>query len=69
MREEFFVICQTCKVTYTFNIGREDYTSWLDGTYAQDAFPYLTDDQRELMISQTCGTCFNEMFPDEEEEG
>lgn len=67
-REEFFVICQAgCGVRYTFNIDPEDYYAFQHGTFAQDAFPYLTADQRELLISQTCGNCFNRMFPPDEE--
>jgi hypothetical protein len=36
--------------------------------YAQDAFPHLTADERELLISGTCGSCFNAMFPEDDEE-
>lgn len=67
MREEFFVICQTCKVRYTFDIDPEDYYAFRHGTFAQSAFPYLTPGQRELMVSQTCDTCFNRMFPPDDE--
>jgi hypothetical protein len=28
----------------------------------QDHFPHLTDDERELIISGTCGSCFDDMF-------
>lgn len=69
MREEFFVICQAgCGKRYTFDIDPEDYYRFQHGTFAQDAFPYLTSDQRELLISQTCGDCFNRMFPPDDDE-
>jgi hypothetical protein len=35
--------------------------------FVQNAFPYLNADERELLISQTCGACWKEMFGDEEE--
>lgn len=65
-REEFFVVCQAgCGKRYTFDIDPEDYERFRQGTYAQVAFPYLTADQRELMVSQTCGECFDRMFPED----
>lgn len=68
-REEFFVICQAgCGERYTFNIDPEDYYAFRNGTFAQDAFPYLSAGERELMVSQTCDSCFNKMFPPEEED-
>ena len=66
-KEPFFVICQTCEKRYEFLVNPDDYYDWQHGKYAQAAFPYLTADERELMISQTCGPCFNEMFPEEDE--
>lgn len=66
VREEFFVICQTCKVRYAFFISKNDYWAWHEGKFAQDAFPYLTIAERELLISQTCNDCFDQMFPAEE---
>ena len=69
MRQEFFVICQAgCGKRYTFDIDPEDYYRFQHGTYAQVAFPYLTADQRELMVSQTCGECFDKMFPPDDDE-
>ena len=69
MREEFFVICQAgCGKRYTFDIDPEDYYKFRNGMFAQHAFPYLTADQRELMVSQTCGECFDRMFPPDEDE-
>lgn len=64
--DTFFVICRECSKRYEFEISREDYYDWKAGKYVQDAFPYLTDDQRELLVSQTCGPCFDEMFPEED---
>jgi len=35
--------------------------------FMQDIFPELSIEDRELLISGTCGTCWNKLFPDEEE--
>jgi len=39
---------------------------WRDGAKIQQAFPELTPDVRELLISATCSTCFDKMFADAE---
>lgn len=67
-RQGFFVICQTCFTRYEFEIDPEDYYAFRNGKFAQEAFPYLTADQRELLVSQTCGPCFDRMFPEDEDE-
>lgn len=37
------------------------------GAFAQDAFPSLSNDEREaLFISGTCASCWDEMFGDED---
>lgn len=66
--QEFFVICQTCNKRYTFQVDPEDYAAFRNGKFAQNAFPYLTSAERELMISQTCGPCFDKMFPPDDED-
>ena len=40
----------------------DDVTDWQNGKLIQDAMPYLSADERELIISGTCGKCFDEMF-------
>jgi heterodisulfide reductase subunit C len=68
MRQEFFVTCQTCFNRCLMQIDPEDYYAFQHGTFAQVAFPYLTAAERELLISQTCGPCFDKMFPEEDDE-
>lgn len=65
VREPFSVECLECHRVYTFDISRGDYYDWQHGKHAQNAFPYLTADERELLISRTCGPCFDKMFPPE----
>ena len=54
--------CVHCDETYQINLNYEDVQAWKDGTLFQDALPYLNADQRELLISKTCGPCFDKMF-------
>jgi hypothetical protein len=43
-----------------------DVEKWMDGALIQDAMPYLNPDERELLISRICPTCWVEMFGEEE---
>lgn len=57
------VRCNLCGIYYTIIYNRTDMVHWLSGqSFIQDAMPYLTADERELLISQTCGSCFNKLF-------
>lgn len=40
----------------------QDNGAWLNGTLAQKAFPYLTADERETLISGICPECWKAMF-------
>lgn len=44
------------------------YDAWQGGVLIQRAMPGLSVDQRELLISGTCGECWERIFPAEEEE-
>jgi len=59
------VTCRMCRQSKQLNVTLEDYTAWQGGKYAQYAFPYLTKGDRELLISGTCGPCFDKMWGDE----
>ena len=45
-----------------------DLAAYEDGALIQDAFPYLTLGQRELMLTGLTEDMWNEMFPNDEEE-
>jgi hypothetical protein len=48
----------------------EDWLEWKGGTpkLIQQVFPYLTADEREIMISGTCPVCWEKMMKDMEDE-
>lgn len=60
--------CCHCGVEQSFDVISADYDNWQAGELAQNAFPYLSPGQREMMISQTCDTCWDRMFSTDEED-
>ena len=54
--------CPFCGYMNEIKVNEADYYDWKDGVLAQDAFPYLSDDEREALISGICVPCWNEMF-------
>ena len=59
---EFGVGCLCCGETFPITAAPEDVINWQSGQLIQEAMPYLNPDERELLISKTCGSCFGEMF-------
>jgi len=58
------VPCFTCGFNYTLWYNGDDMLEWLKGEqFIQDAMPYLTSGERELLLSNTCDSCFDKMFP------
>ena len=54
--------CPFCGATNMIEVNLIDYWDWEDGKLAQDAFPYLNLDEREMLISGICPECFDSMF-------
>jgi hypothetical protein len=59
------VRCRMCDDVFSFLVRPQDIDAWRAGTYAQDAFPYLSVGHRELLISETCPDCWNALCGDE----
>jgi len=58
------VQCRLCAAEHVIFIKLHDYIEWKNGAgFIQDLMPYLSDSDRELLISGTCGSCFDSMFP------
>lgn len=62
------VSCPFCGSTNFISVYDADYIDWQNGALVQDAFPYLDADDREMLISGICPSCWEAMFPDEEDE-
>jgi|694.fasta_scaffold57798_9 hypothetical protein len=51
----------------TVNIDIDDYERYLDGELVQNAFPYLTADEREFILSGIYPGEWELAFPEQEE--
>lgn len=59
--------CRHCRESYIVPISEQEYLNWINkGTFVQDEFPKLNSNERELLISQTCGNCWNKIFNTDE---
>lgn len=59
-----FSKCRLCERTYRLDVRREDWKEFCrpDRGHIQDIFPYLSDEERELLISHTCPDCWKRLF-------
>ena len=60
--------CPFCHKAHEIAVNEMDYLDWQDGKLAQDAFPYLSASDREMLISGICDSCWLGMFGTGEEE-
>ncbi len=56
--------CRTCGSQESIRVQTKDLAAWKNGEVIQEAMPYLDADQREMMISNTCSKCWDELFPE-----
>jgi hypothetical protein len=56
------VCCKWCEKSYELNVSTKSFALWKKGELIQDVMPELSADERELLISGTCGKCWNVMF-------
>lgn len=55
--------CPLCKKLNTVVVERQDFIDWhVNGKYVQKAFPYLSADEREILVSGTCKGCWEKLF-------
>lgn len=59
--------CVLCGKTVSLMVRPQDVVDHKRGKLVQNAFPYLSADERELFVSGICGTCFDEMFKGDDE--
>jgi len=66
-KESFNVQCVHCESIYTIEAYARDLQEWRDGALIQEALPYLSASERELLISGTCDDCWKEIFGEDED--
>ena len=55
--------CHVCSRDYIVLVNNEDMTDYLSGSgLIQDIMPYLSDNDREMIISSTCADCWDKLF-------
>lgn len=59
--------CPFCGRGNEVEVNEADYWDWQDGMMAQDAFPYLSADEREMLITGICPQCWDRCFGSDEE--
>ena len=60
--------CPMCGRGNEIEVNEADYWDWDDGAHAQEAFPYLSAAEREMLISGICPTCWSKMLPPDPED-
>ena len=60
--------CPICGRDHEVMVYADDYSRWQNGELAQNAFPYLTANEREMLISGIDPECWESMFTEPEDE-
>lgn len=61
--------CPSCGAEWQIEVEEKDYLDFTEnGKLAQHAFPYLSAEDRELIISGICNNCWEVIFSDDEDE-
>lgn len=62
-KESYVLQCRMCGNPVKINIYPSDVEKYNTGKIlVQHAFPYLSPADREMILSNTCGECWNRMF-------
>ena len=64
--KEVSVVCPLCHSMSTIKVVDKDYEDWKNGKLAQHAFPYLTIEEREALITHICFTCQDKLYDNQE---
>jgi len=61
------ITCHMCGVDYRVPVDKDSWIKYIQGgTPIQECFFVLSADERELIISGTCGACWDELWVDED---
>ena len=64
MPKQNFLIgkCRLCDYEVQIPITESQLKRYQSGEMIQNVLPHVSPDDREVLISQTCGKCFDKMF-------
>jgi hypothetical protein len=57
--------CPLCNKSSVMDVEEDRLIAWQKGRHIQDAFPNLTADKRELIVTGTHPACWDEMLGEE----
>lgn len=60
--------CPFCGHTTYIQCDKDAYDRWQNGVSIQDAMPDMTPEDREMLISGICPSCWDDMFGEEDED-
>lgn len=60
--------CPFCGHTTYIQCDKDAYDRWQNGMSIQDAMPDMTPEDREMLISGICPSCWDDMFGEEDED-
>lgn len=58
--------CEFCKKAYELPVDEQSFHLWNKGEFIQNAFPYATASDREMLISGSHPECWDKAFGGEE---
>lgn len=61
MRMIIVTRCPWCQNRHDVEVIKNDYYAWKRGKSSQDAFPYLSDSDREALITGICDDCWEHL--------
>ena len=62
MLTTMFETCPFCGKVSEIEVDAEDFMIYCEGELVQNAFPYLSSAEREVIISGICVECQTELF-------
>lgn len=69
MTVEIPVQCRNCGDVHAINVDYDAFIAWKNRELLiQDALPELSADERELLLSGTCGVCWDSWFGPENDD-
>ncbi len=54
-----YATCDVCLTGTPVKATHQQWDAWCGGALAQNCFPHLSEDVLELIITGTCGECFD----------
>lgn len=60
--------CPFCEKTHILIVPAEGWTAYNNGVLIQDAFPNMTADEREFILTGICPECWDSMGGDEDDD-